>query len=173
VAKSKEITEIVFPCEIVIDDREKRPYEFEDLVSDKKYGSKPIKVNKVIRRIETGDYTLVGHESKISIERKNLSDLYSTIGHGRERFEAEFQRLNELDHAFLVVESDWSEVLNPPESITRHTDLPPKTISRTAISWQLRYPRVHWFPCGSREIAEATTFRILEMYLRTQLKGSE
>jgi DNA excision repair protein ERCC-4 len=116
--------------------------------------------------LETGDYSLVGHESKIAIERKSLADLYSTIGQNRERFEREFERLNEMRHPYLLIEADWPVILDPPDNITAFTKLPPKTISRTAISWSQKYPRVQWWPCGTREIAEAMTFRILERYMR-------
>jgi ERCC4-type nuclease len=161
----------VFASRIVIDTREQTPYGFESIAGDVGEKCETITVPTVRGTLASGDYSLEGHEQNIAVERKSLADLYATIGHGRERFEAEFRRMNEMSHAFLVIEADWSTVLNPPESITRHTELPPKIISRTAISWQLRYPRVHWFPCGSREIAEVTTFRILEMYLRTQLNA--
>jgi DNA excision repair protein ERCC-4 len=165
-SSKRAVSDGTFLGTVIVDSREKNPYTFELINGDAAEGGGFLKVQTMIGALDSGDYSLEGYEAKIAIERKSLADLYSTIGQGRERFEREFDRLNRLDVAVVIIESTWPEILDPPESITRHTQLSPKTISRTAISWTQRYPRVHWWTCGCRQIGEAMTFRILERYYR-------
>ena len=60
--------------------------------------------------LPTGDYSVVGLESVVSIERKSLGDLLSCVGQSRERFDKEVQRLLAYPTRVLVVESTWSEI---------------------------------------------------------------
>ena len=60
--------------------------------------------------LATGDYSIVGLESIVAIERKSLPDLLACIGTERERFEREVQRLLAYPVRALVVESTWPEI---------------------------------------------------------------
>jgi len=57
--------------------------------------------------LATGDYSVLGLESVVSIERKSESDMLSCIGTDRERFDREVQRLLAYPVRALVVESSW------------------------------------------------------------------
>lgn len=149
------------PFTVVIDSREQAPYSFTGLAADADKDYKPLVVPTTIAGLATGDYSIAGFESRISVERKSLSDLFSTLGQGRERFEREFHRLNEMEFAALVIEADWPTIFHHPPPNSR---LMPKTIYRTRIDWEQDYPRVHWHLCGTRSFAEKTTFRILERF---------
>ena len=151
---------------VLIDQREKLPYTFEGLRADKRDGGGPLRVRTQTCYLVTGDYTIAGHEAGVAVEKKTLQDLYGTIGQGRDRFERELQRLNTLEFAAVVIEATWPEVCAEPPP---HTRLPPKTVFRSILAWSVRYPRVHWFPCGERRLAEVTTFRLLERYVREKL----
>ena len=72
-------------------------------------------------------------------------------------------RLASFHAAAIVVEAEWSEILNAPP---RHSKLPPRSVFRTVIAWQQRYQTVHWWFVPGREIGEVTTFRILERFLK-------
>ena len=58
--------------------------------------------------LATGDYSIAGLESVISIERKSESDMLSCIGTDRERFDREVQRLLAYPVRALVIESTWA-----------------------------------------------------------------
>lgn len=149
---------------IAVDTREQRAYRFEGLRADACRGRRPLLVQSVPTTLRQGDYSLVGHEHEIAIERKSLADLYSTLGGGRGRFERELRRLDALQWAAVVIEADWSAILDgPPGGFSR---LNPKTIYRSIIAWQQQFPRVHWWPASNRRLAEVTTFRILERFHR-------
>jgi DNA excision repair protein ERCC-4 len=154
---------MIFPSVILVDDREKLPYSFLCIKADKKDGGGVIQIATQRTHLQTGDYSLLGHESRISVEKKSLSDLYSTLGQGRDRFVRELERMAEIPHAHVVVEAEWSTILNNPPP---RSSLNPKTVYRSVLAWVARYPSVHWWTMPDRAHAEVTTFRILERYLK-------
>lgn len=99
------------PFTVVIDQREKLPFDFGDLWSDAKEGSLILAVSTKLGHLPSGDYSLEGCEAEIAIERKSLADLYSTIGQHRDRFEREIERLDRMTFALIVVEEDWRSIL--------------------------------------------------------------
>ncbi len=60
--------------------------------------------------LTTGDYSVVGLESIVSVERKSEGDLLGCVGGERERFEKETQRLLAYPVRALVVESSWAQL---------------------------------------------------------------
>lgn len=81
----------------IIDTREQRPLDLS-----------PMNVSR--GTLATGDYSIVGLEHLIAIERKSLADLLGCIGGERERFEKEIQRLLGYQTRALVVEASWAEI---------------------------------------------------------------
>ena len=119
--------------------------------------------------IKTGDYTLAGFEDRVCVERKTLEDLFGTLGHGRDRFTQEFERMSEMEYAAVVVEAHWYEIMRPSEFRPQwKSEMNPRAVWATVFSWAQDYPYVHWFTMGSRRIAEMATFEILEMFWRKQ-----
>jgi len=140
------------------------------LHADAKQGNKPLIIPWRWSTLETGDYSLDGHENEVAVERKSLTDLYGTLGGGRQRFEAEVERLAVMSHAAIVIEATWDRIMREPPPGSR---LNPKTIYRTCIAWTQRFPRVHWFPVVDRRMAEITTFRILERWWNENVRKKE
>lgn len=151
---------VTVPFTILRDDREQSGFRFEGLTADAAKKNKPLIVPVEERRLPTGDYSIDGLESLVTIERKSLADLYGTLGGGRERFEAEHQRMAKLAFAAVVIEADWATILLSPPPMS---ELNPKTIFRTAISWSIRYG-VHWLAMPDRAMAEKTTFHLLNKF---------
>ena len=84
----------------VIDQQERIPFTFERLPT-------------VTRKLRTGDYSLVGYEHLIGIERKKLDDLLGCIPdtpHQRQRFEREIMDLVSKPFHMLVVEATLSMI---------------------------------------------------------------
>lgn len=155
------------PFVVVVDTREQASFSFADLRSDAREGSRPLNVPTVVGTLRSGDYSIRGLEDAVAVERKSMQDLYSTLGQGRERFVRELERLAVMEFAAVVVEADWSAMLSTPPP---HSSLNPKTVFRSVLAWQQRYPRVHWWPCPNRRFAEITTFRILERFWKERQK---
>ena len=81
----------------IIDTREQLPLDLTPL--------------RVVRgTLTTGDYSVVGMENIVSLERKSLDDLLGCIGSDRERFDREVQRLLAYPVRALLVESGWQHL---------------------------------------------------------------
>lgn len=131
---------IVAPFSVAIDTREQLPYDFTGLSADAKHKNRPLSIPTQRTTLSAGDYSIVGMETRIAVERKSLADLYSTIGQGLERFRAEHERLATYDHAVVIIEASLDTVISHPPKQSR---LDPKTIVRIANKWPIRYG-VHW-----------------------------
>lgn len=152
---------VALPFTLAIDTREQSPFTFAGILADARDGGGPLVVTTERTTITTGDYSIVGLLDSVAIERKSLSDLFSTIGQGRGRFVRELARLNALTLcAAIVVEADWRAVLFP--TMPRHSQLTPKTVTRSVIAWQQQYRNVAWWFCCDRRHAEIVTLRVLE-----------
>lgn len=81
----------------IIDTREQLPLDLSPMKT--KPGTLP-----------TGDYSVLGLENLVAIERKSLSDYLGVVGGGRERFEREAQRLLAYPVRAIVVEAAWAEL---------------------------------------------------------------
>lgn len=171
---------LVCPFNVVVDSNESAPYHFTGITSDADNDSRTWIVPTVTKPLYQmgrrqvniqgtnvtathgfADYSIDGLEYEIQIERKSLSDLYSTLGQRRFEFQAEIQVLNECEFAAVVIEADWQTILlSPPPN----AQMPPKVVSRTILSWSLRYPRVHWLCAMNRRHGELITFQLLMRY---------
>jgi ERCC4-type nuclease len=60
--------------------------------------------------LATGDYSVVGLESVVSLERKSLTDLLGCVGGDRARFDREVQRLLAYPVRALIVEATWGDL---------------------------------------------------------------
>jgi len=127
---------------IVIDTREQRPYCFKGAVT---------------KALAAGDYSVVGMEDHVAVERKSKQDCYSSLGKDRARLKREFERLSEYDYAAMVIEASLSDFLRPPG----FSQMRPSSAINTLISWSVKYG-VHVFFADSRHLARALTYRILQ-----------
>lgn len=159
---------IVCPFTVAVDSREQAPWHFRSIRADARDNNAPLIVRTERKTLKTGDYSIVGHEHQIAIERKEKGDCFHCMGADRERFEKQVQRLSELPFGYVIVEADWLSIWGGHPN----SQLKPKVIHRTVISWQLRYRSVHWFLCPTRAFAESTAFRILESFHRKIREGS-
>jgi ERCC4-type nuclease len=87
------------PIVIIVDDREKKPWKFKN--------------PSTVRRMPIGDYTAMGYEDLILIERKgSMSDLCISLGQNRNRF---FQRMTSMvkraKFPILALEMNFPELL--------------------------------------------------------------
>ncbi|HWL09370.1 MAG TPA: ERCC4 domain-containing protein [Planctomicrobium sp.] len=179
---TKEVTAPTLPFTIVRCSNETAPYHFAGISSDS--GDRcnglpwivpvitkplylthrlPIQLDLKREPILKGmaDYSIEGLTDHIAIERKSVSDLYSTIGGRRYDFKCEIARLNMLPFSAVVIEGDWSRILLDPPA---QSQMEPKNIARTILSWSIRFPRVHWFTCSDRRHAELLTFQLLRQF---------
>ena len=131
---------------IAIDTREQRPYQFE---------------RSKLKTLSSGDYSIVNLENLVAIERKTTADMYKTIGSGRQRFQRELERLEQLDYAAVVIEASLPDFLVPPA----FSRLSPKSAIGTVVAWSIKYAVPFYF-ASDRRHGQALTRNLLKYYYR-------
>lgn len=169
---SHEITQgepILSDFTILVDSREQAPFAFLGFteIRTRQRNKQQIKVSHpyvvqcTTATLTTGDYSIDGLQSQITIERKSLSDLVGTLTADRDRFVRELERMSDEEFRFtsVVVEASWPMLLHSNEY-----RLPvKKSVTRSVIAFQQRY-RTQWHFAGSRREAERWTLRSLERF---------
>ena len=120
--------------------------------------------------LPTGDYTLVGYETKLTIERKaNTAELAKNIYEAR--FTRELERMREFQHPFLILEFTANDVLHFPlnSGIPKYLWGKIKTTSysllKSIIEMELHYPTIKIIFAGShgKDIASSIFKRMVEL----------
>lgn len=151
------------PFIIAVDTREQCPFTFSDRIFEHE---DKVMVWTKRTTLKTGDYSIIGMEDRMTIERKSLIDLFSTLGQHRERFEREFMRMSEMDFSAVVIEGDFRMILDPNRNDPMFpSKLNPHSVIGTIQSWSIKYG-VSWWPCPNRLFAEQMTFGILDKFYR-------
>ena len=138
---------------VAIDTREQKPYRF---------------ARSEVKTLASGDYSIVGLEDRIAVERKTKQDAYSSLGQGRARFERELQRLSRFDYAAVVIETSLPDFLRAPA----FSRMNPTAAARSMIAWSVKY-RVCVFFAGDRRHGNALTRQLLEKFWKYRNGGAD
>jgi ERCC4-type nuclease len=137
------------PFVIAVDSREQQPFDLLGFATMRK-------------TLKTGDYSIVGMEDRVAVERKSYSDAWGSMSEGRARFERCVKRLAELDRAAIVIECSILQLAIQPSYIQRTT---PASVIGGLISWSAQF-RLPVFFCDDRLHAERVTVRFLASYFK-------
>lgn len=160
-------THEVCPFTIIVDTREQAPFRFTGIKSDAAQKYRPIQIETVRRSLPTGDYSIVGMEDLISIERKSKSDFYACCGRERDRFVRELERLNKIKYAHVMIEASLEELATEPPI---HSRLKGTSAVRSIFAWSIDFPNIHFHNPQGRLLAERATFRLLSFAYDRQEK---
>lgn len=153
---------------VVCDTREQAPWTFKKLKKKVKGVMQPLDVLTIRRGLKTGDYSILGYESKIVVERKSVADLVGTITTGRERFESELERMEEMDFAAVIIEGTWSDMLT---YCIAKTEMNPVSLDSSILTFMMRYRGAHWLFRPSRFSAMKTAYKLFDLYMRRIRNG--
>lgn len=148
---------------IIIDTREQHPWEFKHFATASK-------------KLDTGDYAIEGMEHLLCIERKNsVSELAGNMV--EKRFKDVIERMSKYKHAYILIEGDYSQLMNYPIG----SDIPKKMWDKLRITpaFILKFitelsikHNIHVVFCGCASWAEKTAVsimrRIHEHYVNNQ-----
>lgn len=105
-----------------------------------------------IGTLKTGDYTLVGHEQEIAIERKaSVSEISMNIF--EKRFENELIRMEDYAYPFLLMEFSMEDVMQFPAGSDipkykwKYLKVSPYLILKKILEFQIKY-KTKWIFCG-------------------------
>lgn len=160
----------VAPFTVLVDSMEQQPFCFHGMQGP--FG-KPCEVPTKWKALgirdgrfyqPMGDYSILGCESLIHLERKSVADCQSTVlgfGGRRERFEHELEVLSGLPWSAVIVEGTLAEVVRTVEAHgSKPVEHVRKTLFHTLLAWQQDF-RTPWFFCESRRMAETVAWRTM------------
>lgn len=107
---------------VVCDNREQTPLIFTRLPS-------------IRGTLQSGDYSAVGLETELAIERKSLDDLAGSVTSDRERFERELHRLRGFRFKRLLIVGSREDI----EQHNYRSKALPKAILNTLSAFECRY----------------------------------
>jgi DNA excision repair protein ERCC-4 len=116
----------------------------------------------VVGTLTAGDYSVLGLEELISIERKSFQDLLGSLTGGRERFESEMKRARHFHRFFILVEAPITALV--VDDFGKLSRAHPRSIWGTICTWSTRY---HPFIFGNDR---ATSARLCEGILYAYAK---
>jgi ERCC4-type nuclease len=129
---------------LVVDTREQLPYPFP---------------GAVVKTLNAGDYSVLGYETRVAVERKTHADAYGSLGASRTRFQRELERLADYDYAAIVVECSLPDFLKPPLFSRLH----PNAAIGSLLGWSVRYGLPVFFT-SDREHGQSTTRQLLTKF---------
>jgi len=155
---------------VIKDTREQKGHHFDEDAKNRCAGM-------VVQTMKTGDYTLLGFEDKLCIERKaSVEELSINLGKESRPFRREIDRMAEFPHRFLILEFDLEDIMEFPNHKTsripmakrKTVTISGKYILKCLAEFQLHY-NIHVVFCGNKSRAFSNIMnifkRINEMYV--------
>lgn len=144
---------------IIKDTREKEGYYFNPYENCR---------GVIDQKLDTGDYTIMGLEDKLCIERKaSVAELAINLGKDKYRFMREIERMQNFPFKFIILEFSLEDLMNFPNG----SDIPEekwssmritnKYILKMLIEFQM-YNNIHVLFCGNRKNAKLAVNSILK-----------
>jgi ERCC4-type nuclease len=139
--RNKQLKPYTFPegFTLIIDTREQLPL----------FNSRPPGLNLIHKKLDHGDYSIVGFEDTFSIERKQISDLYSYIGKERKKTVQKMNAFKSFDWVSLVIETTEDDLLFS----NIYSQLTPEMVKAALVSFRIRYG-VHVYFTNDRRMME-------------------
>jgi len=143
----------VVPYTIVVDTREQLPL----------WTAQDVEV----RKLDAGDYSIVGYEDKFAIERKSMADLVGTLTKGHERFKRELERAMSLDFFAIVVEESYTSLITNQWSGSVFTKMRGSQIAAIVNTLRVKY-KLQIIFTNSRVEAKSQIKGMMSSYVRIQ-----
>lgn len=133
-----------FPFVVAIDTREQKPWSFGPRAATERVG------------LATGDYSVVGLEDDVAIERKSIADLVGSLTQGRDRFFREMDRLRAFEMKAVIVEGTVRDI-QEHRYVSR---VSPSAVLGSALTIPTDYGIPLWWG-GTREWSARAAYWIL------------
>ena len=137
---------------LIVDTREQKPYS---------NIFKKLKQNYLKKKLDIGDYSIKGFETKFSIERKTLNDFICSITRERQRFENELKKTKDFDYFALIIECSFYDIKNE----NYFSKIEPSRILATIFNWSVKY-NVPIFFVDTREGGALAVITLAEGFMK-------
>jgi DNA excision repair protein ERCC-4 len=134
---------------VVVDTREQKPLWTKDTA---------------VKKLDAGDYSIEGYETKICIERKSLPDLFGTLGKGHARFKLELERAKTLDYFAIVIEGNYTQIKNKKFDGAYHSKMKGYVVAKILFTIHMKY-KLPVFFCDNRVESKSVIKSIFDAYL--------
>ena len=111
------------------------------------------------KTLATGDYSVLGMEERVAIERKTLGDFYACVGRERARFERELERLGTMAYPAVVIEASLSDIAHGTEFSRVH----PMSAIGSILAWSVKH-RLPFFFAESRRRCRSMVYHLLRKF---------
>jgi len=133
---------------LVIDTREQTPL----------FSKPQIGIKIVYKALKHGDYSIVGLENKVTIERKQTSDFLLYVGKERSRTIKKMEAMRDMFFKALVIET------NNPYNIPAYSQLTSETIRGFLRSARVRYGIHIYYNKNRNEIERFVLDHLIQSY---------
>ena len=117
----------------------------------------------IIKKLDVGDYSLLGHEDSIAIERKSGNDFFGTATSGHNRFE----RSKSLKYFAVVIEEPYTTLLQKKFTGAGFCKMRAFIILKTWFSWHMKH-NIPLFFTNSRAESKMIIREIFRAYLHNK-----
>lgn len=131
-----------------------RPEDITAVVDTREQAPLDLLLPSVVGKLPTADYSVLGLEHLVAVERKSLPDLLGCVGRDRKRFEECLKRMQAYETRVLVIEAGWGSI----EAGQWRSQLKPTQVKAALYSWA-KYVTI--IPAGDREAAAGAVSGIL------------
>lgn len=140
--------------EIIVDTREQHSYwkEGKDVIRQK---------------LDTGDYSIKGHEHIIAYERKSPTDLRGSLMQGHARFKKELERSMELKHFAIVIDCSLTQFLANTFPGAKYSKVPPSVILKILCTLNIKYG-IEFHFTGGRYASKKLIKELFSSYWRNR-----
>lgn len=133
---------------VIVDSREKTPPAVD------------LHLPTIRAKLQTGDYSVLGLDQLVRVERKSLQDLVMCVGRERERFDRCVERLRHFPLAVIVIEASESQV----ELKQYRGDVYPNAVLGSVHAWRAKGINIDW--AGNSQTAALHISRTLFAFAR-------
>lgn len=151
------------PFTIVKDSREQEGYTFEPSKSNYHTCN-----GMIVKKLDTGDYTVEGLEDKLCIERKaSVTEFANNVGQDKHRFMQEIERMKSFPYKFIILEFSLTDLMDfPAGSGIKEKDFYKVKVTntymlKTLMEFQL-FHGIHVIFCDSKKNAKWAVLSIIK-----------
>lgn len=124
---------------------------------------KPLWDDSIKQKLDAGDYTFVGGEGRVAVERKSPLDAVGTFTRGHERFKRELERAKDYDYFGVYIECTREDMVKKRFKNSFRTKMRGYVIVKIIETMSAKYGfTLVW--CDGRDDMREQILRVFEVY---------